>query len=179
MPAPDVGCPRAAVRVAAGLLLAATAAAGGACAGPERTDAPVREEVYVEVMARLAAITAAADSGRLADPLSRARADSLRAEVMRAHGVTRSDLERYARLVGDEPGRMKALWERIGDAADSLSEAGWPLDTAAAAGDSLTRDTLAGDTPGDEALPDASSSDDTMPDEPPSENSPTRNREES
>lgn len=178
MPAPDVGCPRAAVLVAAGLLLAATATGGAACAGPERSEAPVREEVYVEVMARLAAIRVAADSGRLADPLSRARADSLRSEVLRAHGVTRSDLERYARVVGDEPGRMKALWERIGDTADSLSEAGWPLDTVSAAGDSLPRDTLTGDTLGGDTLPDAGSSDDTMPDVPPSDGPLTPNREE-
>jgi len=161
MPAPDVGCPRAAARVAAGLLLAATATVGAACAGPERSEAPVAEDVYVEVMSRLAAIHAAADSGRAAEPLTRARADSLRSEVLRDHGVTRSDLEAFARVVGDEPGRMKALWERIGAAADSLSEAGWPVDTAAAAGDSLPGadsvgggDSLPGeDSPTDRAAP--------------------------
>lgn len=138
MPEPEVARPRAASRLAAGLLLAATAAtAGAACAGPERSEAPVREDVYVEVMARLAAVRAASDPGRLADPLPRSRADSLREEVLARHGVSRSELKTFARVVGDEPRRMEALWERIGARADSLTESGWPVDTAAADADSV------------------------------------------
>lgn len=161
MPEPDAVGPRAVARVAAGLLMAATATTvGAACAGPERSEAPVAEDVYVEVMSRLAAIHAAADSGRVAEPLSGARADSLRSEVLRDHGVTRSELKAFARVVGDEPRRMKALWERIGAATDSLSEAGWPVDTAAAAGDSLPgADSVRGDDslPGDDSPTDEAS----------------------
>ncbi len=141
-------------RLTAGLLLAAAGLAGTACAGPERSEAPVREEVYVEVMARLAAVRAAADSSRAAlpspgqeadsagrdapplqagpDPEGRSRtlaqgtADSLREAVLREHEVRREDLEAFARIVGDEPKRMETLWTRIAARADSLREAGWP-----------------------------------------------------
>lgn len=141
-------------RLTAGLLLAAAGLAGTACAGPERSEAPVREEVYVEVMARLAAVRAAADSSRAAlpspgqdadsagrdapplqagpDPEGRSRtlaqgtADSLREAVLREHEVRREDLKAFARIVGDEPKRMKTLWTRIAARADSLREAGWP-----------------------------------------------------
>lgn len=123
-------------RLAAGFLLAAAAAAGAGCAGPERSEPPVEEELYVEVMARLAAIRAASDPGRREEPLSGGRADSLRRSVLTGHGLSRSDLEAFARVVGDEPVRMQSLWKRIGERADSLTEAGWPVDTAAAAADS-------------------------------------------
>lgn len=125
-------------RLAAGLLLAAAAAlSAAACAGPERSEPPVDEATYVEVMGRLAAIRAASDPGRRADPLSGTRADSLRRAVLAEHGVSRPELEAFARAVGDEPARMEGLWKRIGARADSLTEAGWPVDTAAAGTDTV------------------------------------------
>lgn len=111
--------------LAVALLLAAAAG----CAGPERTDAPIPEPVYVEVMARLAAVRTAADPGRHRDPLAPARADSLREAVLREHGVRRSELKEFARVVGDEPERMRRLWERIASRSDSLRNAGWPEDS--------------------------------------------------
>lgn len=154
-----MGSPGTARRLAAGLLLAAAASAAAAgCAGPERSEAPVSEDVYVEAMARLAAIRVAADSGRVTpeapgqrsdslparapEPggevaaLSTSRADSLRESVLERHGITRRDLKIFARVVGDEPRRMEALWERISARADSLVGAGWPVDTASAPADS-------------------------------------------
>lgn len=147
-------------RLAAGLLLAAAAG----CAGPERSEAPVSEDVYVEVMARLAAVRVAADPDRVTpetrrrrsdslpaggqpsargpEPdgrvgaLSTGRADSLRDSILEEHGITRSDLKIFARVVGDEPGRMEALWNRIAARADSLVGAGWPVDTATTPDDS-------------------------------------------
>lgn len=140
MPAHDVAPTGAARRLAAGLLLAATAAAAGTgCAGPERSEPPVSEDLYVEVMARLAAIRAASAPGGPADTISGARADSLRRSVLAERGISREDLKSFARAVGDEPGRMEALWKRIGARADSLAGAGWPVDTATAPADSTGR----------------------------------------
>lgn len=147
-------------RLAAGLLLAAAAG----CAGPERSEPPVSEDVYVEVMARLAAVRVAADPDRVTpetpgqrsdslpaggqppargpepdgrvETLSTGRADSLRASILEEHGITRRDLKVFARVVGDEPDRMEALWNRIAARADSLVGAGWPVDTATAPDDS-------------------------------------------
>lgn len=136
MPAPEVLPSGPAWRVTAGLLLiAAAATAAPACAGPERSEPTVSDDLYVEVMSRLAAIRAASDPGRVADPLPPARADSLRRGVLARRGVSRADLKAFARLVGDEPDRMQALWKRIGARADSLTGAGWPVDTAATAAD--------------------------------------------
>lgn len=155
MPAPEAAPSRTARRLAAGLLLAVTAASAAGCAGPERSEPPVDEELYVEVMGRLAAIRAASDPGRRADPLSGTRADSLRRAVLAEHGVSRPDLKTFARAVGDEPARMEGLWKRIGARADSLTEAGWPVDTAAAGADTAGADTAAG--PADTLQSDADS----------------------
>ncbi len=148
MPAHDVAPPGPARRLAAGLLLAATAAAAGAgCAGPERSEPPVSEDLYVEVMARLAAIRAASPPRRPTDTVSRIRVDSLRRSVLAERGISREDLKTFARAVGDEPGRMKALWKRIGARADSLVGSGWPVDTATSPADSAASlaDSLASD----------------------------------
>lgn len=146
--------PPGAVRLTAALLLAAAAGlAVPGCAGPERSEAPVSEEVYVEVMARLAAVRAAADSSRAGilsprreadtvgpgappqagpDPeggsatLEPESADSLREAILREHEVRREDLKAFARIVGDEPKRMESLWTQIAARTDSLREAGWP-----------------------------------------------------
>lgn len=111
------------------LFLAFLVAVGAACAGPERTDAPVPEDVYVEVMARLAAVRSASDPGRRSDPVPRSRADSLRHAVLREHGVGRAELKEFARGVGDEPERMRGLWKRIAARVDSLRSVGWPEDS--------------------------------------------------
>lgn len=147
-------------RLAAGLLLAAAAG----CAGPERSEAPVSDDVYVEVMARLAAVRVASDPDRVTpetpgqrsdslppggqtpargpEPdgrvgaLPTGRADSLRESILEEHGITRRDLKIFARVVGDEPDRMEALWNRIAARVDSLVGAGWPVDTATTPEDS-------------------------------------------
>lgn len=111
------------------LALALLVAVGASCAGPERTAAPVPEDVYVEVMARLAAVRSASDPGRHRDPVPEGRADSLREAVLREHGVGRAELKEFARVVGDEPERMRGLWERIAARVDSLQSAGWPEDS--------------------------------------------------
>lgn len=124
------GRPPSAAWLAGALLLACTA-----CAGPERTEPPVAEETYVQVMARLAAVRDAASPGGDAAPtLPRDRADSLRSEILREHGVGRSDLREFARVTGDEPKRMRALWRRIESVADSLRREGWPRDTGSRGG---------------------------------------------
>lgn len=111
------------------LFLVFLVAVGAACAGPERTEAPVSEDVYVEVMSRLAAVRRASDPGRHSDPVPRSRADSLRRAVLREHGVDRAELKEFARVVGDEPERMRGLWTRIAARVDSLQSAGWPEDS--------------------------------------------------
>lgn len=116
------GGPRPGVGLAAGLLLLAVPA----CAGPERSDPPVPEDVYVAVMGRLAAVRTATDPGRVTPPTGEERADSLRRAVLSEYGVDRSELEEFARVVGDEPDRMRALWKRIGSISDSLWRSGWP-----------------------------------------------------
>lgn len=105
-------------------LLLVLAAAGAGCAGPERTAAPLPDSVYVPVMARLSAVAAARSDAE--DPLGDEEADSLRKAVLREHGVRPEELEEHARSLGDEPGRMRRLWERIVAASDSLRGAGWP-----------------------------------------------------
>lgn len=93
----------------------------GACAGPERSPAPVPDSTYVEVMARLSRVR----SGRVdpdADSLAPGKADSLRRRILEEHGVSASDLEQFARVVGDEPARMQRLWERIRARVDSLQK---------------------------------------------------------
>lgn len=120
-------------RRCAPLVAAALVVAAAGCAGPERSEPPLPEDVYVEVMARLSAIRSATDPGRTASPLPDARADSIRREVLREHGVSRSELKAFARVVGDEPERMKALWKEVSATADSLREAGWPAGAESAA----------------------------------------------
>lgn len=105
-------------------LLLLLAAAGAACAGPERTAAPLPDSVYVPVMARLSAVAAARSDAD--EPLGDERADSVRKAVLREHGVSPEELEEHARSLGDEPGRMRRLWERIVELSDSLHSAGWP-----------------------------------------------------
>lgn len=125
-----------------------------ACAGPERSEPPVSEEVYVEAMGRLAAIRTATDPGQVAPPMPEERADSLRREVLDRHELTRSDLEQFARRIGDEPERMKALWERIASVSDSLWRAGWPPlsgDRTVRGGRSPSRGGGAPEAPGDTA----------------------------
>lgn len=118
---------RAGSRVAAILLLAGLAAAGGAawtgCAGPERSEPALADSAYVSVMARLTVIREATRPGprSMPDSLVRRSVDS----VLAGAGVDRERLVEFARLVGDEPERMAALWERIRTGADSLREAGW------------------------------------------------------
>lgn len=80
----------------------------------------------MEVMSRLAAVRTATDPDQVVPPMPVERADSLRRAVLDRHGVTRDGLEGFARAVGDEPARMKALWKRIAAARDSLWRAGWP-----------------------------------------------------
>lgn len=105
---------------------------GAACAGPERTRAPLSEDVYVDVMARLSVLRIG--TGATGDTVTLAAADSVREAVLRRYGVARSDLKDFARAVGDEPERMKRLWGRITAAAGSLRAAGWPAATDGSGG---------------------------------------------
>lgn len=81
------------------------------------------DSVYVEVMARLAAVRSAELAS--SDSLPPARAESLRARVLQEFGVGRDELESFARAVGDEPARMRRLWERVSARTDSLRQVGW------------------------------------------------------
>lgn len=133
-PGPGARLPgaRAVGAVATLLLLAA------ACGGREVGGGPVPDSVYVEAMARLVLLDTAV-SPTLEPPVSGAALDSARDRVLERWGVDTGELLAFARNRGDDPDRMRAIWQRVYELSGTLKEQAWrPLP------DSL--DPLAGDT---------------------------------
>jgi len=102
--------------VAGGLALVFLA--GGCSRSEETDDLAVSEETYVEVMTQLMLLDAESEPGLTAEE-KEARADSLRGEILAAHGVTAGEILDFARATGPEAGRMEALWEQITQNFDS------------------------------------------------------------
>lgn len=108
--------------------------------GPGRDAAsspPVSDSVYVEVMARLVLLDSLMGSGarHLSDETPR---DSARLQVLRTFGVEGDELLAYARERGTRPEQMEAIWRRIYELSDSLSDEGWrpvPPDSGVAGGE--------------------------------------------
>jgi hypothetical protein len=83
-------------------------------------DDPIAPDTYVAVMAELADLRRFPPPGD--DRSDRdARTDSMRVEILRAHGVTPEELLAFAEHVGPDPERMEALTERIATLTDSLA----------------------------------------------------------
>lgn len=78
----------------------------------------MRDEVYVQVMAELMILDATAPVGETAEE-QEARADSMRAEILVAHGVTAQELLDFVEVVGSDASRMEALWALITQKYDS------------------------------------------------------------
>ena len=92
-----------------------------ACCAPadeEATPAGMRDEVYVQVMAQLMILDASTPTGETAEERE-ARADSMRAEILAAQGVTAQELLDFVEVVGSDASRMESLWALITQKYDS------------------------------------------------------------
>ncbi|MGB5675542.1 MAG: hypothetical protein WBO43_13435 [Gemmatimonadota bacterium] len=92
-----------------------------ACCAPadeEATPAGMRDEVYVQVMAELMILDANLPAGETVEE-QEARADSMRAEILAAQGVTARELLNFVEVVGSEASRMESLWALITQKYDS------------------------------------------------------------
>lgn len=102
------------------LSIVPTLVAVGCRPGPAGDDDPIAPDTYVAAMAELADLRRFPPPGD--DRTDRdARADSMRAEILQAHGVTPEDLLAFAEHVGPDPERMEDLTERIATLTDSLA----------------------------------------------------------
>ena len=92
-----------------------------ACCAPadeEATPEGIRDEVYVQVMAELMILDANAPVGETVEE-QEARADSMRAEILAAQGVTAQELLDFVEVVGSDASRMESLWALITQKYDS------------------------------------------------------------
>ena len=92
-----------------------------ACCAPadeEATSPGIRDEVYVQVMAELMILDAGAPVGETPEE-QEARADSMRAEILAAQGVTAQELLDFVEVVGGDASRMESLWALITQKYDS------------------------------------------------------------
>jgi hypothetical protein len=85
--------------------------------------------VFVSVMAHLSQVYQFPPPGTPAEDRD-ARADSLRSQILRDHGVTAEQLIEFAELVGRDPTRMEGLAEQIAAMNDSLTAARDPAEPA-------------------------------------------------
>lgn len=85
--------------------------------------------VFVSVMANLSQVYQFPPPGSLAEDRD-ARADSLRSQILRDHGVTAEQLIEFAERVGRDPTRMEELAERIAAVNDSLTAERDPAELA-------------------------------------------------
>ncbi len=107
-------------RIAA-LAIAPTLVVFGCRPDTAGVDDPIAPDIYVAVMAELADLRRFPPSGD--DRADRdTRADSMRAEILQAHGVTPEELLAFAEQVGPDPERMEVLTERIATLTDSLAD---------------------------------------------------------
>jgi hypothetical protein len=112
-------------RPSPGLVLTAALIAA-ACGGDGRSGTEtLSDSVYVDVMARLVVLDSALSPTPEAASVGRTRADSLRARVLESRGVEPDQLLEYARTRGTSPDRMEAVWRRVHELSDSLTDAGW------------------------------------------------------
>ena len=93
-------------------------AASCAPADEQATPAGMRDEVYVQVMAELMILDANLPAGESVEE-QEARADSIRAEILAAQGVTARELLDFVEAVGSEASRMESLWALITQKYDS------------------------------------------------------------
>lgn len=114
------------------LLVTGCGSGGSSASAP-----PVSDSVYVEVMARLVLLDSLMGSGSRQLP-DGTRRDSARLHVLRSYDVQGDDLLAYARERGTRPEQMEAIWRRIYELSDSLSDEGWrpvPPDSAGTDGE--------------------------------------------
>ncbi len=104
---------------AAAALVLATLMIGCAPAPEEGDPDQIQGDVYVEVMTELLLLDASLPKDRMLPEREATGADSLRKQILDAHGVTPQDLLDFAESVGGEAGQMEALWERITHVFDS------------------------------------------------------------
>lgn len=103
----------------------------GCGSSDQRSHLPgVPDEVYVQVMTELLLLDSSPPAGS-SPPEREARADSVRGEILAAHGVTAQEMLDFARVVGSEAGRMEGLWHRITQKYDSARVADLRRDTEA------------------------------------------------
>lgn len=90
----------------------------------------MRDEVYVQVMAELMILDASTPAGETAEERE-ARADSMRAEILAAQGVTARELLDFVEVVGSDASRMESLWALITKKYDSTRVADLRRETEA------------------------------------------------
>ena len=101
--------------------------AAGCDGGSSPIEGTMDPEVFVSVMAQLSQVYQFPPAGTLADD-RHARADSLRSQILREHGVTAEQLIEFAERAGRDPTRMEELAERIAALNDSLTAARDPAE---------------------------------------------------
>lgn len=118
-----------AFRVAAGIW-AAMLAVGCAPEQEAAYEGPVSDEAYVGIMTELMLLDSdppAADT----EEVRESKADSVRSEVLAAHGLTAREILDFTETVGSEAGRMEELWQQITHRYDSARVADLKAETEA------------------------------------------------
>lgn len=120
------------MNTASRLLITALATAAlppiSGCTGTqEQGSDPIAPEVFVSAMAHLSQVHQFPPGGSASAGVE-ARADSLREEILREHGITAEQLIAFAEHVGREPSRMEELAELIASLNDSLTAERDPAD---------------------------------------------------
>lgn len=147
------------IRLVALVLLVLAGAAGCGPDGDAPDELPVRDSVYVEVMARLALVDSALGPPAYLRELG-IPSDSARALVLAEWNVQGEELVEFARTRGSEPGAMKDIWERVRERSDSLEAAGWrpgggPVDSPVAPDSAAADSAEVADSAGETAPPEA------------------------
>ncbi len=134
-----------------------------ACGRDEVTPVPndaltLLEDTYIQVMAELSDLKRRPPPARIAADRERL-ADSVRTQILEAHGVTPEELLTFSEIVGRNPARMQLLAERIAEQVDTIAarrarEDSVRLDTAAP-------DSVPTDSVGTDSLPAADSAADS------------------
>lgn len=100
---------------ALGMLVALCAACGGT--SDTRAEVSVADSTYISIMVELMLLDT--DPSVSPSEAGETALDSLRAEVLRGHGVSASEVLAFARAAGTDPLRMQTIWERITQVYDS------------------------------------------------------------
>jgi len=105
-----------------------------ACGAPDQDETIAEglpDYVYVEVMTELLLLDASLPGDRMLPEREAGLADSLRSDILAAHGVTAQEILDFTEANGGEAGRMEGLWERITHVYDSTRVANLREETEA------------------------------------------------